>query len=126
MANVTLRPQDIQDEVQSYNMPEVKRGMPVVWYPQGQIGSIWKMALVEKAQSGRSNVTLFVGGTHVPIRDAVPHVSDPRLKLGPDHREMGAWDYTEEYLDNQKKLEEFEKRLTALEKGSKPPRSQAK
>ena len=114
-----LRPQDIKDEVSAYKMPEAKRGMPVVWYPQGTTGTNWKMALVGKAQEGRSNVSLFIGGTHVAIRDAVPHISDPRLKLGPDHREQGAWDYTEEYLEKKKQIAALERRVATLEKNMK-------
>jgi len=94
---MTLKPKDIQAELNEYVMPNAERGMPIVWYPQGIANRNGKLAFVQSAQHGRNSIDVFVAGQRVSTFSACPHISDPRLKLGVDQRENGAWDHTEEW-----------------------------
>lgn len=116
MPETIVRPSDIQDEVASYTMPEVSNGLAVVWYPQGVENRSGQLAFVSQAYDGRNNVTLFIAGHRNPLVEAVPHISDPRLQLGPDVRESGAWDYTAEYKAENQWRAELDERLTSIEK----------
>ena len=88
-----LRPQDIKDEIRAFKMPKVYQGQPVVWYKDGtKNANVFTIGLIIKATP--ANVTLLLPEFRQSRRDAVPHVNDPRLKLGTDHRENGAWDFT--------------------------------
>lgn len=122
----TLTPKDIQADMQKYKQPTVYRGMPVIWHPHGIVSNRGAVvAFVTSCHPNRNNVALFIPGHRFGIRESVLHVSDPRLKLGNDQRENGAWDYTEAHLEDQKQRESLldrigslEKKLAALEKKS--------
>ena len=100
--STVLRPMDIQDEVREYTMPEVYRGMPVIWYRNGSVHNLKDMTVGFIIKFTPAHVTLLLPEFRVSRRDAVPHISDPRLKLGVDHRENGAWDYTEFHKEMKK------------------------
>ena len=93
-----------------------------MWYPQGVANRNGKLAFVQKAQHGRNSIDVFVAGQRVSIFSACPHVTDPRLKLGVDQRENGAWDYTESW----KKNEEWKQKVDEALLASKQPAPKAK
>ena len=47
--------------------------------------------------------------------DAVRHLGDPKLKINSDHRENGAWDYTDHYKKELSERENMKNRLARLE-----------
>lgn len=124
VSKMTVRPKDIQAQLANYTMPKAERGMPIVWYPQGVTNRNGKLAFVQNSQLGRNSIDVFVAGQRVAIFSACPHVSDPRLKLGVDQRENGAWDYTEAWKRNEewkKKVDEAistESKATIAERAS--------
>lgn len=127
---MAVKPKDIRAEIQNYTMPRAERGMPIIWYPQGVKNRNGKLAFVQKSQLGRNSVDVFVAGQRVSSFSACPHVSDPRLKLGVDQRENGAWDYTEEWLRNEEWKKSVDDAIFSVRKDSiaqkSTPQSKAK
>lgn len=102
-----------QEAIQNFVMPEVKQGMPVRWYPHGEIdGRTPEIGFVVKV-GGRSIVLRTASGMQ---RDTVRHIDDPKLKLSVQQRENGAWDYTEDYLSQQEYKESVQQQLDNIKK----------
>jgi hypothetical protein len=85
-----------------FDMPQATAGLPILWYPLGQHDRTNCMVAYMIHCGHRTAVILTSTGQR---RDAVRHLSDPKLKLSDDQRENGAWDFTEEY----KRVKEMEK-----------------
>jgi len=49
------------------------------------------------------------------IFDAVRHLEDPKLRINVEHRENGAWDYTDHYKKELAAREDLGNRLARLE-----------
>jgi len=111
-----LRLAHIRDEVSAYRMPLAVQGMAVAWYRFGRKGPDALLGFVQQARPGKPNVDLFVPANAFPYLDGVPHVSDPRLRLGREHAEFGAWDYTEDWKNQQSWKERVESRVRACER----------
>ena len=103
-----------QEEIQSFQMPEVEVGTPVTFYSNGlkegtepRIGFILRIS-----RSGRNVVIRTAEGGHY---ESVRHIDDPKLQLNSDHRENGGWDFTEFHKQECKEREELRARVAALE-----------
>lgn len=93
-----------QEQIMNFQMPRVRHGELVAWYPTGTRSQAPEVAQVFRV-SGR-NVHLVTATKGV--KEAVRHIDDPKLKLNSDQREMGAWDFTEAAKENAQRLEELE------------------
>ena len=102
-----------QEAIQNFVMPTIKQGMPVRWYPHGEIdGRTPEIGFAVKV-GGRSIVLRTASGIQ---RDTVRHIDDPKLKLSVQQRENGAWDYTEDHLAQQELLTELQTQIDSLKK----------
>ena len=113
---MTIKPKDIRNEISNYVMPAADRGMPIVWYPQGIANRNGKLAFVQSSHHGRNSIDVFVAGQRVSSFSACPHITDPRLKLGVDQRENGAWDYTEAWKKNEEWRKKVDEAISAAPK----------
>ena len=100
-------------------MPKVAAGTAVIFYPTGRRDSHVTVAfLVRTSRTGRNVMLKTVDGL---VYDAVRHVSDPKLEINSDHRENGAWDFTDEYKLMRDSYRDVLARVEALE-GARRPR----
>lgn len=102
------REQVLRDEAHAFEMPYVDVGQQVVFYSQGnvhpssaQIGHVF--------EKGTKTIGVYLMGSQQ--RTAVRHVADPRLKLEPQLREGGLWDYTPEHKRRAQELKELRDQL---------------
>ncbi len=101
-----------QSAIENFQMPYVKVGQPVLWFPGGlRTGKDPHVAFVLKA-SQRNMSLKTIGGMRY---DAVRHIDDPKLKMNEDQRENGAWDYTDEFKDQKARWDLIEEQLAAME-----------
>lgn len=91
--NQGIRPMDIQAETAVYKMPKVQQGDCVNWYQNGNVRQRPLIAFVQLVTNG--NIDLYIPGSQYQFAEGVLHVSDPRLRLGREHGNQGAWDFTE-------------------------------
>lgn len=102
----------VEASVGNFVMPKVDLGAIVAWYPAGQkIGRRPETGIVSGVGQRTVRVHVFDRGRF----DAVRHVDDPKLALSPEQRESGAWDYTEERVDIERRFEALAARLASLE-----------
>lgn len=106
-----LRQSDIQDEYQKYSMPPIEHGEIVAWYPSGLRTARCETAVVYRVSHDNVHLITATRG----VKEAVKHITDPRLKLNPDQREMGAWDYTVSHKLRTEMLEAMNGRISLLE-----------
>ena len=110
------------EELHNFVMPEVVVGTPVTYYPTGMIeGSDVRVGFIIRiSRSGRNVVVRTADGGHF---ESVRHIDDPKLKLNVDHREAGAWDFTEFHKAELVERQGIESRLDRLEgrKTTSPP-----
>lgn len=90
-----------QEEIVSFEMPVPKHGESVRWYRNGVVDARPPM-IGFVIQIGNRCLRIQLPDGH--IYESVPHVDDPRLSLGGDHRLDGAWDYTEAWYREQDML----------------------
>jgi hypothetical protein len=115
-----------QDQILNFEMPTIKVGAPVSFYPTGQAeGQYPQLAFVVRiSRSGRNVMLRNVNGQ---INEAVRNIEDPKLQLNSDHRENGAWDFTDEEkrirTDREELLERVERLETALTPKPRPGKS---
>ena len=102
-----------QEQIISFEMPKVKVGTAVIFYPTGRSDSRLTVAfMVRVSRTGRNVMLKTVDGL---VYDAVRHVTDPKLDINSDHRENGAWDFTEEYKRLEENHQEILNRIERLE-----------
>ena len=94
-------------EIANFTMTKPNVGQSVMWYPSGNKSRNGEMAFVLEAK----HRTILIQRASGVCMETVRHVDDPKLKLSEDHRESGAWDFT----DDDKQKVEHAKRLTKLE-----------
>lgn len=105
-------------EIDAFVAPKVLVGQPVVYYPMANVNSR-KPSMGTAIWTGQNNRIINIlevdhyGRTLV--REAVRHVSDPKLKLNDDQREFGAWDYTPFYKHECEIRDDIEERIASLE-----------
>lgn len=97
---------------ESYAMPQATAGLPIVWYPMGMYDRTNRMVAYMVHCGNRTAVIQTSTGQR---RDAVRHLSDPKLKLSDDQRENGAWDFTEEYVRGREMEKTLLERLQRLD-----------
>jgi|TARA_R110002110_G_scaffold117190_1_gene289739 hypothetical protein len=97
-----------------FDMPEVDEGTPVSYYPNGKRDTSFPRLgfVVRISRSGRN---LMLRTSDGQIFDAVRHLSDPKLRINVEHRENGAWDYTDHYKKELSERENMKNRLARLE-----------
>jgi hypothetical protein len=49
------------------------------------------------------------------VKNEARHIDDPKIRMNEEQRRDGAWDYTDEYLENQRIMGSILNRLDALE-----------
>jgi hypothetical protein len=99
---------------ETFEMPEVVIGTPVTFYANGMVeGTEPRIGFVVKmSRSGRNLVLRAAGGGYY---ESVRHIDDPKLKINSDHRENGAWDFTEYHKDALMSAKALAKRLNRIE-----------
>jgi hypothetical protein len=97
-----------------FDMPIISEGTPVAFFPNGRRdNSVPRMGFVIRiSRSGRNLMLRTADGA---IYDAVRHLGDPKLKINSDHRENGAWDYTDHYKKELSERENMKNRLARIE-----------
>lgn len=106
----------LKEEIREYEAPEAKVGHPVLYYWQATANSR-KPCLAWVTGIFGCLVDLYIladigGPQH---REAVRHMSDPKLKMNSEQRENGGWDYTPFEKKRMEEQEELDKRLRTLE-----------
>ena len=99
---------------ENFEMPEVVIGTPVTFYATGMVeGTEPRIGFVVRmSRSGRNLVLRAAGGGYY---ESVRHIDDPKLKINSDHRENGAWDFTEYHKDTKLAAAELAERLNRIE-----------
>ena len=98
-------------ELNSFVMPTVEHGAPVAWYPRGLKSDRPQVGHVIRVQARGLSISTSQNG----VRDIVRHIDDPKLKLNPEHRENGWWDFTEYHKAREAEVKLLHERITALE-----------
>jgi hypothetical protein len=98
--------------IENFTMPFATPGMPILWYPRGTYDRTTCSVAYMIHCGHRTAVLLTSTGQR---RDAVRHVSDPKLSLSEDQRENGAWDFTDEYKRMKQMEASLMSRLGAIE-----------
>lgn len=113
-----------QDQIISFEMPKVKVGTPVSFHPTGRDeGTHPQLAFVVRiSRTGRNIMLRNVNGG---INESVRHVDDPKLEINSDHREGGAWDFTDEYKRIKGERSEILSRIERLELALTPKTKKA-
>ena len=103
-----------QDEINGFEMPDVALGTPVTFYLNGlRDGTEPRIGFVLRiSRSGRNVVIRTAEGGHY---ESVRHINDPKLRINSDHRENGAWDFTDFHKAEEKKRQLIDARIAALE-----------
>jgi len=99
---------------ETFEMPEVVIGTPVTFYTTGMVSGTEPRIgfVVRMSRSGRNLVLRAAGGGYY---ESVRHIDDPKLKINSDHRENGAWDFTEYHKDALMSAKALAKRLNRIE-----------
>ena len=104
---------DIPEEPKAWEMPEIGRGQPVVFY--------YRCTVSEKnadigfvATVGKSSIGISYRNQGY---DECYHKDDPRLVVNPDlkHDIGGVWDFTKEKMRSDARLDAIEQRIKTLE-----------
>lgn len=105
--------QVMQLQTATYHMPRVSPGQQVLWYKRGfaDKGSVEVAYMIHCGE--RTATIVSATGKRA---DAVRHIQDPKLKLSPEQRENGAWDFTEDYRELERFKVEVRVRLERLER----------
>lgn len=96
---------------QGFEMPQVRRGQPVVFYLRG-IVSPSSRVLGFCSDVGRNNIEINVSGR---LWDGVHHKDDPALD-NPHCRGRGCWELCERDHDIDSRIAAIDARLKTLEK----------
>lgn len=102
------------EEIHNFVMPKTRQGMEVTYFLPGTLDKATAIiAFVLQVAKSQRTIAVFVPGSG-PI-DGVRHITDPKLKLSAEQRESGAWDYSPEWIETQRRLQELDSRLADLE-----------
>lgn len=87
----------VQTADQQYEMPQVRVGMCLAYYPPNRLDSGKPdICYVKAIHSSQRRITVYI--PDVGIKSGVRHLTDPKLKESEVYREEGAWDYSPEHL----------------------------
>ena len=97
-----------------FEMPEISEGTPVSFLPNGRRdNSVPRLGFaIRISRSGRN---LMIRTADGQVYDAVRHLDDPKLRINSEHRENGAWDYTDHYKKELSEREDMKNRLARIE-----------
>jgi len=113
-----------QEQILSFQMPKVEVGTALAFYPAGRPNAHSTVGfLVRISRTGRNVMLKTVDGL---VYDAVRHVEDPKLEINSDHRENGAWDFTDEHKRLEKNRQELVERIERLELALTPRKPSVK
>ena len=101
-----------QKEANDFQMPEVKLGTAVFFYPR-HITTHPHLAWVMKI--GKTGKNIVLRTAERMVYESVKHVDDPRLDWNVDQREFGSWDFTDEWKRLKEEHRLINARLDALE-----------
>ena len=101
-----------QEQLDNFVMPKVEIGTTVAWYATGKSGSIPQIGFVIRCMPRSVHILTATSG----VKEAVRHLEDPKLKLNPEQRETGAWDFTDETKALRALITSMDERIKALEK----------
>jgi hypothetical protein len=104
---------ELMKAINSFTMPTASPGMQVLYYRNG-VQDRTRVEIAYMLHANARTATIFALMSNRRM-DAVRHVSDPKLKLSPDQRENGAWEYTEEYRERIAQRSELTARLQKIE-----------
>jgi len=109
-----LRPVDIQPLLAKYKAPKVRFGMQVTWYRYDHADNKPSVGIVTRV--GDPFIDVLVITEAAPLKESVPHLTDPRLQLPERGEGIGCWDFTEETRFMANILRRMEARLADLER----------
>lgn len=112
----------IAKESQAFQMPKVRVGVAVLYHPDAVPSPHSGVAWV--CRINRSGRALELRTSDGIVRDAVPHVTDPRLRMNESQREDGSWDFTDEHrhlMALERRIETLESQAAALIQYSAKP-----
>ena len=102
-------------EKPAYEMPPVKLGQQVSWYPNYATRHDPHPAMVVKL--GKTALTLrLMGLGDVGERSSVHHCDDPEVPHREHWHEFGVWDYTDEFKAEQREKKMQSEKFAALER----------
>lgn len=106
----------MNDDIRNFVAPIPDDTQIVRWYSTGdpEKGGSADVALICRVDKRMVSLAVMTGNSRGKTFHSVRHVSDPKLKLGPDHRIDGAWDFTAEHLRRQEWETKIENQIAAL------------
>lgn len=104
---------DSQESVQSWKMPEIRQGTCVTYYDSTLAEQRKVVGYVVKLNKTGRTVTVHVPSTG-QVMEQVRHFNDPKLKIAPEFRENGAWDYTDDWKQTQQRIADLEQTVHRL------------
>lgn len=105
---------DIAQELAHYKMPPTYIGEPIVWFRSAQ-RTRPIAGFCARFHPSSSNIDVLIPTESETVVESVPHISDPRLKLGVEQMENGAWDYSDGRRQAAADRISIEQRLADLE-----------
>lgn len=104
--------------VTPYVMPKVRVGQLVRFYRYGEINADHPPEIAFVIKPGRNLITYLKTVDGVPLQ-GIAHIDSPRLKENAALKAEGAWDYTEEEVEQRRTNADLIARVTALEEALK-------
>lgn len=106
--------QEQLDAEHSFKMPEVKQGTPIRFYPASTLDpGMTTLGFVKGISRSGRTINVYVPG--IGNYEQVRHITDPKLRMSPEQRENGAWDFTPYHQHMQQFLTEISERVVKLE-----------
>jgi hypothetical protein len=100
-----------QKDIDTFVMPRLLSGQTIRWWGDGTTHRPPTIAIVVAV--GRRSIQLRTASGMV--KNEARHIDDPKIRMNEEQRRDGAWDYTDEYLENQRIMGSILNRLDALE-----------
>lgn len=108
----TVIEQERQADIE-YVMPEARVGMVVTFYRTGELDAGRRtIGFVSQVHNSLRRVTVYVPNDRT--YEGVRHITDPKLKLSPEFKENGAWEYSPEYIYLENRLAALSQELDRL------------
>lgn len=101
-----------------YVMPKVRVGQLVRFYRYGERNPEHPPEIAFVVKPGRNLITYLKTIDGIPLQ-GVAHIDSPRLKENAALKAEGAWDYTEEEVEQRRINADLLARVTALEEALK-------
>lgn len=109
MSNATIAK---ENRDQKFQMPEVKPGQVVLFYPRARVSSQNRIIGYVSATS-RENIEINVSGL---LHEGVRHKDDPMLQTNPHSQEFGCWELSPRDVAINKAIRDLTTKVNELER----------